>query len=444
MRDERIDILYQLLIDGFELTEKNLIAYGLTKEDITVLVEIKKAIYFSSDKYVLTNVEHFMIYGVELLKTRKVKEAKRCFEVAYKLNPKNKRICMQYLLSKLKEKDYANSFEIITNLETVLFEGDKRHTSLMLYLLSFITTCPAEYQDKVLDLGLKDLKGERTSYNKEENIIIENIVKGKFKYALNLLNIMINKLDNSTRFEILKELLNQVVEKDITFNNTLLALAKNKQYEELFTILFNTQYERQLTIKETNIILLADALIKTIRGEEIYTSNNIKTYSVSKALIYGDYSNALKNHFRNVNMANDIDNDIVTILLLDLCSLLEQNNKKEASKEFNDIEEAREYANYIIENNISIDDAIKQWGLNPKFNLLVKIAYAEYCYNNASYLVGDKLLQEVSLSKYFDKDIETILKEVRSNITNKNTTVKQPKTKRRGRNSIGRIIYRCG
>lgn len=445
MRDERIKILYQLLIDGLELTEKNLVAYGLTKEDITVLIEIRKTIYLSEDKYILTNVEHFMRYGVELLKARKVKEAKRCFEVAYKLNPKNKNISYHYLLSKLKEKDYATSFEIITNLETVMFEGDKRRTSLMLYLLSFITTCPAEYQERVLDIKLKDLKGERTPYNKEENIIIENIMKGKFKHAHKLLENLVNKLDGPIlRFALLKELLNQVIEKDIAFNKTLLSLAKNKQYEELFAILFNTQYERQLTIKENNIILIVGALIKKIRGEEIYTSDIDTTYDISKALLYGGYKKALEIHFRYVNMANDIDNDVVTILLLDLCSLLEQNNKKEVSKESNDMEEAREYVNHIIKSNMSIGDTVNQWGLNHKFALLVKIAYAEYCYNNALYQEGDKLLQEVSLSKYFDSKVETMLKELRSNIENKNTAVKQPKTKRRGRNSIGRIIYHCG
>lgn len=195
----------------------------------------------------------------------------------------------------------------------------------MLYLLSFIITCPTEYWDRVLDISLKDLKGERIVYNKEENIM-----KWNFEKAYKLLEKMISKLETySPRFEIMKELLSQVIQKDKEFDGMLLALAKNKQYEELYSILFNTLYERQLTIKEENAIIIVDALIKTIRWEKIYTSNNIKTYSVSNALIYCDYKNALKNHFRNVNVANDIDNDVVTILLLDLCSLLNYDNKKE-------------------------------------------------------------------------------------------------------------------
>lgn len=83
------------------------------------------------------------------------------------------------------------------------------------------------------------------------------------------------------------------------------------------------------------------------------------------------------------------------------------------------MEEAREYVGYLIRNDITIEEFCKQVGLIPKFILLVKIAYAEYCYNNTLYLDGDRLLQEVSLSKYFDKDIENALKEVRTNIKNK-------------------------
>ena len=96
MRDKKIKILYQLLIDGFELTEKNLVTYGLTKEDIMELIG-NKEIILEDDKYRLNKVDKLRIYGVELLKIRNVRDAKRCFEVAYKLNSKNKTINYQYL-----------------------------------------------------------------------------------------------------------------------------------------------------------------------------------------------------------------------------------------------------------------------------------------------------------------------------------------------------------
>lgn len=239
-----IEDIYKMLINGLDLTDITLEQYGFTKEDINNLI-INKQLRIVNNTYDLVSVKKFFTYGVSLLRSKNLSSANACFYRCYELNSHIKEVCLQVLMMELKRqrgrniKEYEKIFDIFTNLETITPKKHENNNDLYLYLFGFILEdMPSNYKERISNMKSNNLMLDNKSNNKEENEIRKAILKRKFKYAIKLLDNLIRKQNGySVRYELLRTLLNEVIDAEVKFNNKLLYLVKKGNYEEIINIL---------------------------------------------------------------------------------------------------------------------------------------------------------------------------------------------------------------
>ena len=440
MEQERIEIIYQIIIDGLDITNETLIQYGFTEEDISLLLTKRIIVPYEKDTYRIFVVDKLRQYGVKLLLRQKIKEANICFRKCYELAPNGRNISLQYLLATIKRGDYSKAFEIFANLEKIHPEKNYQSNNLYLYLLSVITKCPEEYAKRTREFEPKDILLPVATCNKAENEIRKAISQSKFTYAYQLINSMISRdREYSVKFELIRVLLIEAIESEKRFKNNLLHLAKTEQYETIFSILNERQQQRHLSKLETYILLITSAIINLINTKEIPVQDITVSYDIYEALIGNNFKLALEINEEFLNYTNESkENNTVHILLLALNNLIsqleanstiEETTKKSyeesttieeqttsiSDKEIRDIEDI---AYYISSENISIEYAIRTLGILPEQALLIKLIYARDYYIESNYEQGDKLLQEVEYSLNKTPKVISLLEEIKLNRDN--------------------------
>ena len=80
-----------------------------------------------------------------------------------------------------------------------------------------------------------------------------------------------------------------------------------------------------------------------------------------------------------------------------------------------DIEKLEQIANYMKENNMTIEEGIEKFELAPVQVLIIKLFYARHCYIEGMILSGDQILQEVEKTKQKTYPVITLLNEIREN-----------------------------
>lgn len=411
-----IEVIYKMLINDIELTDKTLESYGITKKNINKLINDNK-IRISNGKYELVHVKEFFKYGLKLFKQGNISSANACFYKCYELCPKNSKICHQALTVELKRqkkrgyKDYKSAFDIFLSLEKIPERKTQNNNKLYLYLLSYIyNDMPEEYKEKVANFKEFDLMLEDKISNRDENKIREAIIKKRFKYAFSLIDKLINKQnDYCVKFETLRALLDEVVESKKKYNNKLLTLIKEEKYGEIVNILESSSKLMGLTKTEENTLKVVKSIIKIkstniiplISNEDFDTlqdiiSNNNFELAYSLVTVY------LEEHQINK------DNNTLYLVLVNINSLIY--NLK--NKKINDIEEL---AYYIKEKNISLEEAFKKYGLTIKSLLLIKLIYVRDYYIEGMYFEGDTLLKEVEVYKEKFLDVDKYIEELKIN-----------------------------
>lgn len=433
MEEKRLETIYSLLMDGMVLTHNLLIEKGLSQEDINILIQEKHIAPVKDNKYILVSVDKFRRYGVALLTKQKIKEANICFRKCYELAPNGKNICLQALLAAVKRYNYPEVFKIYANLETIQPEKNKKNNNLYLYLLSVVTECPQEYQEKLIDIEYSDLMLPNTAGNKIENEIRKAIYQNKYTYAYQLINENISQDVYSVKFELIKALLDQAIDHEKEHKSNLLDLAKKEKYSEILNILRTRQQLRRLGSLETYILLITDA-INTIQKTNYIPTPTIKTsHSMYDALIGHNYELALEidNQYIEYTKGRK-ETNIVNILLVKLNMLIQSiqqptdTNQKEESQliietkenKVDDYQEtikyAEELAYYIKEHNIAIANAKKLFGILPDQLLLIKLIYARDHYLEKRYDLGDKLIEEVQKQNTKNSIVMLLQEEIKS------------------------------
>lgn len=432
MEEKLIEVLYKIIIDGLDITQKTMQQYGLSDDEISLLVETRVIMLRKDNKYILFSVDKFRKYGVTLLLKQKIKEANICFEKCYEMAPKGRNIALQYLLANITHYNYQKAFETFANLETIQPEKNKENNNLYLYLLSIVAPCQEEYKERVRNMDRNDIMLPYSHSNKKENQVRDAILKSKFTYAYQIINSMISR-DNqySIKFELIRVLLIQAIEKEKEFKSNLLYLAKNKQYNEIFNILTNRQKQRCLSKLETYILLITDAIIKLINNGIIPKTTSKITYDMFEALVDNNYHLALElNEQYLLLQQKGTNEDVVNILLTDIINFIKENqSKKECIQTEDTKDEIEELAYYITSNYKSLDEAIKQLGLMREQVHLIKLVYARDYYIEGMYLQGDLLIKEIETSKDKTYTVMKFLEEIKTNkLTYKNHTKKRSKT----------------
>lgn len=327
MTEEQAKELYNILIDEGILTKEKLISNGFNEEEINQLLEEKILIIKSNGEYVLSSINGFYRYGVKLLLTQQTKRAYACFNICNRIDPTNRDVCLQLLYSEIRLEHFNSTFERFPYIETL--EPDKyfQDNNLYLYMLSKITGLPEKYRSRISKLNGEDmLIPIETEYrNKDlENTIRINIMKNKYKYALNLLN---NLLATDTTYSIhqsvLKELLIKVIYMEERFKSKLLELAQRKEYEDILSYLDNKANKRSLNHTERCIYLLVKSIINISRTKvlpPVTVPENINLYEAIKG---NDYILAQDINVRFISSRGlDETKDIINILLTDINELI--------------------------------------------------------------------------------------------------------------------------
>lgn len=445
MEYDKIGVLYKTLINKQELTISTLIKQGLNQEDIEKMISQKILKRTDVEHLKLISIDKIRQYAVYLIITNSPIEANRCITLCYELEPNNRKIAMQYMLSKITKYKYEEAFQIFSKIEQEHPEVYEKDNNLYLYLLGNVTIFPPEYQKKIKKIKPQDILLIKGSNTKVENEIRTAIAKHKFKYAYQLINDRYSKEKNySLKFEIIRILIIHAIETETKLKETLLTLTKQQKYEEIYEILNTLKSQRYLSDIELAILQITEGIINLTKFEMFPEPKRIEATNIYEAIKNSDYKQAAEINKEFLDYTQqDSSNNIIYLLLTSINKLIEikleeyqnyqlisspketWNQNKESTKDENDeiLKEVEDIAYYIAEQKITLDTARKRIGIIPEQMLLIKLVYTRDYYASEMYLEGDALIKEVEQSNNLTPRVIKILQKIKeSKFTSNNDT----------------------
>ena len=422
MEENKLTILYDMVIKEIPLTKSTLLNSGLTELDINEMLIERIIVPTNENEYRLYCVYELYEYGVKLLKTEKYK-AHDCFKRCHQLDPKNRDFALRLFLHALKVGDYKLAFEQFSSMEKIESEKYKNSNNLYLYLLSMITSCTEEYEERLANIDYDSvlLPPDSDEYRLEQiNNISHTIMKNKYEYALELTNTLIaTEQVRIISNEVLKELLIQVLNQETRLFTNLLSFVNNQRYHVVISFLTAKKQKRYLSNKETYIFILAKSIEDIIKTGKIPEITVYKTTKLYEAIKGNNFILARRINSRTLrNEKQSLENQIIDILLRDINQLIysmkEERSTKEISVQDNQ-KEIEELADYLKEENISFEEAKEKYNLTEEQILIIKLLYARNYYIEEMYLLGDVLLKEVELSKNKTPRVIKLLNEIKNN-----------------------------
>ena len=422
MKKNKIELICEIIIKGLPLTEETLFNNGLTISEINELLE-EQLLFIEGNTYKLYSLYELFYYGIKLLSQHEHNKAKICFDICYRLEPNNRDFALQLFLSSLKLGDYKIAAERFSIMEKIKSQKNITENNLYLYLLSIITSCPKEYEERLSNIDYDSvlLPANSNEYHKEQiNNIGHAVMKNKFEYALEILNTTRAKEPfRLVNQEVLRELLIQVINHERKFYNNILYFANNQRYPVIMSFIENKHKKRYLSNNDVYIYILTSSLNKIINTKEIPEITIFKTKFIYEALKGNNFLLARKiNNKMLKREAQNVENEIIKILLKDLNQLI-YNIKKEQTEKVNPSTENKnnleEIANYLHAENISLEEAKEKLNLTDEQILLIKLIYAINYYKEEMYLLGDILLKEVEKSSKKTPEVLQKINEIRIN-----------------------------
>ena len=325
-----IEKLYECLIDGKELTTKELKQIGFSSSDLTKLVKDGTLSRIKRGFYTLSNVDDLYFYGKKLISLKKYEKATLCFEKCYEIDPKHPNANFQLFLREVNNKDYQLAFKKLDILLNNSNPHYKKDALFYLYLLNIITEIPEKYKPIISNLNYDDIKV--SSLDKRfrdvflQNKIRLSVFNQNLPLALRQINENMMKSSKITVVDILtKKLIVAANEIRIENNKILLDLIKNKKYEEIVNLLKGKEQKHfALNEYEYNILNLTKLLLELINGNKI-SKTDFKATTIYDAIKIGNYELALKLCIQKSDkyLLNK-DEYGIYLLLVDLNNLIEK------------------------------------------------------------------------------------------------------------------------
>ena len=396
---DNLEKLYDGIIDGKELTTKQLNKYGFNSTDINKLIEdnvierVKRGFYSFKDVNSLLNYARKYSYSTEKDKVFS------CYEKCYELDPNNTTVCFQLFVKYICDKKYDKVFELFDKLSCSDNNFYRVDYNYYLLLLSYITDIPDKYHKNVKNLDYYSIKishdDKRYSDVSSYNRIRSASTKGKFTFAYKLLNEITNKNGKSTIHDIIeKNLLTQVINEEAKSRRKVNSLIREKKYEELIDYYGKKKKIRGLNNVEGYLVKLANIYLKIMNSSNVPKIKEIDTDNLFYAINENRFDLALKisEEFNRQRNIPNKDNALYNILK-DICDLIDSlkkdNTDKQEEIEFKDFEEkskkmepkSNNYFMFIISSlmNNDIDSALKY--LKEHLNEIDKSEY-EYIITN--------------------------------------------------------------
>lgn len=285
INEENLSKLYKSVVDGIELTTKELNSLGFNSKDLNALIERESIIRVKRGLYALKSVNELYYYGKQLIAQKEYNKATQCFEKCFQIDPTHTGVCFQLFLRCVQKKDYEKAFEYFNNFYNSENEFYNADSNFYLYMLSMITELPENHREYAKYLKLEDFKVDYKD-KRYANVHLQNKIRisalnQRFTLAAKQLNESIQEKGSlSVQDIIIKTLLNQAIEAQIQNRNTIINLIKQKKYEEIIEFyerLFNSHH---LSISDSYTLTLTRELLnimksKNIPDKQVYTTENI-------------------------------------------------------------------------------------------------------------------------------------------------------------------------
>ena len=240
MNQENLNRMYDGIIEGKELTTKELNGYGFNSKDLADLINDGVLERVSRGHYSFIAVDDLYSYGKTLAHLKQYDRAIPCFEKCYELDSGHIETCFQLFLRCIKTMAYEKAFQYV---DVLLNEKNKlADINFYLYLLNIITEIPEKYRNYVEKLTYYDIK-IAVDEQKFPRINIVNEIRyyafnKNFKYALNRINFLIMEVKQFGLRELtLKKLLKNAIQLQENHINHLKSLADTDDYSEIISYL---------------------------------------------------------------------------------------------------------------------------------------------------------------------------------------------------------------
>lgn len=317
------------VIEGVELTTKELYNCGLNFNDINNLIKKRYIIRVKRGLYSFKSFKAFFNYGKESLIKKDYKKAKSCFLKCFESDNSSISLCLMIFSISIELREYDEIFkyyDILSSFNNELYNNDLK---FYLYVMKYYINIPKKYEEVLKRITINDIKisasDKRFSDVNAQNNVRILYYEGKFNVALKNLNDLIKKQGKMTINDfITKTLIVQARDEKINRTNKLVELVKNKDYDYIIRYLIMKDKHNYLVTKEEYIYKLAIQIKKiqeTKQVPEIKKSCNTHLYDL---IDNHNYNEALKccNHH---NVRNNVSNDdsIFNLLLSDICELID-------------------------------------------------------------------------------------------------------------------------
>ena len=356
---EKLNTLYNMILDEKELTTKELNNNGFCSNDLINLVKDGILLRVKKGLYKLGNVDLLFQYGKTLLSNMDYEKAFLCFLKCFKLDPTHLDSLSYLFLKSIKDKNYEEAFQF---LESLLKVDDKFYIAdfnYYLYLLSMITELPENLKECARFLKYEDIEISIHDKRYKDTNLFNEIrlysMKKRFSYALSLLKKLINNL-HYIKVEdiIMKTLLSQAAYVEINNKKILLKLIREKNYEAVSNFLFDEQARCSLSILEKKILQLSLQYLYIQEHSIIPNINIDETRDLYEAIDANNFVLALKINSEYMQKNNSSSrNNFMNYILTDICSLIDRLNLPNAND--GDISFNEEDKPIIIKSEITLN-----------------------------------------------------------------------------------------
>lgn len=419
--------IYEILIKGFKLTKETLTIYNFTNEDIEELLKENIIKEINENEYELADVNNLYKYGVYLKLNKQENKADSCFRQCYKLEPTNRKVCLELLLFELKRNNYIaakNMFSILEQIEPEIYKEDN---NLYLYLLSIILYNNQEYKEERNKLTEKDIiipDTKEYEYKSIHNKIRQTILNQKYPYAITLINDLKRlNIAYNVEIEIIKELTIKAINLNNNFKSKIRTSAINKKYKRILELLEAKSKNQTLGNMEINILLVTKSILEIINTNKIPPIFINKTIYLYEAINNNNFKLAKQLNIAFLEKTNqNKEEDILNILLNDIIYLIEEiekQNKEKVGKtnitiKNNSLSPDEELAYYIKEDNLPFKETIKKLGILPEQATIIKLIYARDYFYEGNYEEGNKIIKEVEKTPITSNKIIELLNEIKT------------------------------
>lgn len=325
--------IYDLSLTGTTITIESLLSINITSEQIKELIDNGLIYENRNGSFNITSVNNLFSYGKEQFLLGNKRTAQECFELCYRIKPKHRDTCLQLFYNAVLTRNYEEAYNFLYALENVSTnEYLRKDYKVYLYLLSQVSQVPEIYKTKIEDINsdpLLMLHRKPNNLQKQDNVIMRLILKGKYKFAIEKLNDFLSEDHNyAVHRIILKNLISQIIFVNDKYKSDILEKVKQKRYREIIYMLEEISSTRQLRNDEIALMNMIKTIISIYETGETPTPIENETTQVTEAILFLDYEKALslESEFL-VSKGIPLDKSPMYILLVEVNQLIKNINR---------------------------------------------------------------------------------------------------------------------